>query len=104
MAEWVPGSAGLLPPPLPSPSICRQAVTRPVMWEVWYRPAQRQDPDMRVPAEFCGPTWPGEFSFRERAGLESESDFIVGRDPRDRVRSPGGVVDKIRGWSQKART
>lgn len=25
-----------------------------------------------------------------------ESDFTVGRDPRDRVRSPGGVVEKIR--------
>lgn len=68
----MPGSAGLLPLPLPSPSACRQAVTRPVMWEAWHRtpgPAEHQDPDLPVPAEFCGPTWPGEFSALERTGL-----------------------------------
>lgn len=37
----MPGSAGLLPPLLPSPSACRQAVTRPVMWEAWQRPSTR---------------------------------------------------------------
>lgn len=54
-----------------------------------------------VPEEPCGPTWPRELSAPGRVSLESESDLTVGRDPRDRVRSPGGAVEKVRGVGVK---
>lgn len=39
--------------------------------------AEHPDPDMPVPAELCGPVWPGEFSALERVGLGSENQSLL---------------------------